>query len=404
MRVYGIDIASEVHVVAAVDENGDVGLKPTRFEETGEGHERLLELLRQSPEAIVVMEATGHYWKNVFARLAAAGIPVAVVNPLAVRRFGESLLSRAKTDAADAVLIARFGLAQRPRLARLPNEELDELREHMRLRDRWQQDLDDRSRQMHRLLDLTFPEFTRHVKDVRTSLSTCLLSRYPTAAAFRQLKPSTLTKLKYDGVHSVPKALAEALIEAAKKSAGMHHTPAYQLGVRTGCEDMDVLRKRVADIDRHIGKLISSSELATLLQTIVGVGPTTAARVLAEFGDPAHYRSANAFAAHFGVVPAVNHSGKSTPSRGGLTNLGDHRLRAKLWMPTLAAIKRNSWLKAFYERLVGAGKPAKTAIVATMRKLITAIYSVAKSRKPFVPRLTATPAENVTATPAENAC
>jgi transposase len=59
-------------------------------------------------------------------------------------------------------------------------------------------------------------------------------------------------------------------------------------------------------------------------------------------------------------------------------------------MPTLTAVVRNSWLKAFYERLVTAGKPAKVALIASMRKLITAIYSVAKSRKPFEARLSTT--------------
>ena len=340
------------------------------------------------------MEATGHYWQNVFARLVTAGFHVAVVNPLAVRRFGQSELSRAKTDAADARLIARFGRAHRPRTATVPDEQLQELREHVRLRDRWVQDLGDRVRQLHRLVDLGFPEFTRHVKNLSTSLATTLLTRCPTAAAFRQVKPSTLAKLKYDGRHHVPEELAASLITAAKSSAGMHHGPAYKLGVQTSCEDIAVLRKRIGEIDRTIKTLIDSSELASLLQTIDGIGPTTTARILAEFGDPASYASAAAFAAHFGVVPGVNHSGKSTPSRAATTSLGDRRLRAKLWMPTLTAIVRNSWLRAFYEGLIARGKPAKLAIVAAMRKLLTAIYSVAKNRKPFVPRLPATPAEN----------
>jgi transposase len=389
MRYIGIDIASEVHVVAIVGSEGEVLLKPTKVEETGEGHARLIELIGPPTDALVVMEATGHYWQNVFARLAAAGYQVAVVNPLAVRRFGESQLTRAKTDAADALLIARFGRAMGPSPAAMPDEQLGELREHMRLRDRWVQDLGDRVRQLHRLVDLGFPEFTRHVKDLGSALATTLLTRCPTATAFQQVKPSTLTKLKYDGRHHVPENVAEALVAAAKSSAGMHHGPAYRLGVQTTCEDIVVLRKRIGEIDRTIKTLIEGSELASLLQTIDGIGPTTAARILAEFGDPASYESASAFTAHFGVVPGVNHSGKSTPSRAATTSLGDARLRAKLWMPTLTAVVRNSWLKAFYDRLVGRGKPAKVAIIAAMRKLLTAVYSVAKNRRPFVPRLPA---------------
>lgn len=391
MRIYGIDIASEVHLVAGIDDEGEILLKATKVDETGAGHDKLLQLLGDTAGVLVVMEATGHYWKNVFARLSTAGFAVAVVNPLAVRRFAESLLTRAKTDAADALLIARFGQATRPRPAAMHDEQLEELREHVRLRDRWVQDHGDRVRQLHRFVDLGFPELTRHVKDLGTGLATTLLTRCPTAAAFRNVKPSTLTKLKYDGRHHVPEDIAIAVIDAAKHSAGMHHGDAYKIGVTTTCEDIDVLRGRIREADRNIGKLVESIELGALLQTIDGIGPTTAARILAEFGDPSTYRSADAFAAHFGVVPATSHSGKSTPSRAGTTSLGDAKLRAKMWMPTLAAVVHNSWLRAFYQRLVAAGKPAKVALVASMRKLATAIYSVARSRKAFVSRLPATP-------------
>jgi transposase len=391
MRTIGIDIASEVHVAAGVNDDDTVVLKSTRFEESGDGHDKLVTLLGSPDQTLVVMEATGHYWQNIFARLVSDGFAVAVVNPLAVRRFAESTLARAKTDSIDALLLARFGRAHRPAPAALPQPDLEDLRERMRLRDRWVQDLGDRVRQLHRFVDLGFPELTRHVKDLGSGLATALLARCPTAAAFAKVKPSTLSALKYDGRHTVPVDLAATLIAEAKRSCGKHHGEAYQLGVTTACEDINVLRRRIKDTDREVSRRIDELELGKLLQSIDGIGPTTAARMIAEFGDPASYRSAAALAAHMGLVPSVQHSGKSTPTRGGLTQLGDRKLRAKLWMPTLTAVIRNPWLKAFYNRLVAAGKLPKVALVASMRKLVTAIYSVAKSRKPFVPRLPAKP-------------
>ncbi|MDO9500800.1 hypothetical protein [Falsiroseomonas sp.] len=53
-------------------------------------------------------------------------------------------------------------------------------------------------------------------------------------------------------------------------------------------------------------------------------------------------------------------------------------------MPVLTAVKRNPWLRTFYLRLRAAGKPLKVAMIAAMRKLLHAIYSVAKHRRPFV--------------------
>ena len=105
---------------------------------------------------------------------------------------------------------------------------------------------------------------------------------------------------------------------------------------------------------------------------------------MAELGDPATFHSAAALAAFVGVVPALRHSGKRTPARAGLTALGHAPLRAKLWMPTLTAVQRNPWLRAYYERLRARGKLPKVALVAAMRKLLIAVYHVAKHRRPFI--------------------
>jgi len=86
-----------------------------------------------------------------------------------------------------------------------------------------------------------------------------------------------------------------------------------------------------------------------------------------------------AFAAYVGVVPGLKQSGKRTSARAAIGPLGNARLRMALWMPVLGAVRRNPWLRAFYERLRAAGKPPKLALVAAMRKLLHAVYSVAKT-------------------------
>lgn len=53
-------------------------------------------------------------------------------------------------------------------------------------------------------------------------------------------------------------------------------------------------------------------------------------------------------------------------------------------MTVLAAVRINPWLKAFHDRLRDGEKPPKLALIAAMRKLLHAVYSVAKSRNPFV--------------------
>ncbi len=387
MRVVGVDIGAETHVVAVVDEDGRTLLKPTPVTEDAQGYARLLELIGEAADTLVVMEATGHYWQNLFAALAAHGFAIALVNPLRTRRFGEEELRRTKTDAIDALGLAHFGRQKRPQPTRLPDRATEELRELVHLRDRLVQDIGDRVRQLHRLVDLGFPEFTRHVPDLQSMLATAILRAYPTATAFRGLSVRVLADLRYDGRHRVGEALAAALVAAAAASVGRHHGEPYCLQVRYACEDLDLWRGRLRIVERDIERLLRAHEVGQLLTTIPGIGPQTAARLVARVGDPAAFRSAGALAAFVGVVPGLRQSGKRQSQRAGLHPLGHGRLRAQLWMPTLSAIRFNPWLRAYYERLIARGKVRKVAVVAAMRKLLGAIYSVAKSRRAFVPHL-----------------
>lgn len=387
MRFVGIDIASERHVVAVVDEGGNVVARPTAFGEDAAGYRTLLEAAGPAADTLIALEATGHYWKNVFAFLAGQGYAVALVNPLRTRRFAEEELERTKTDNVDALGIAHFAGQKHPPVTRLAEEVTLELREMVQLRDRLQQDLGDRVRQLHRAVDLGFPEFTRYVADLSSELATFILKDRQTAKSFIGLRPRALSNLKYDGRHFVGLELATKLIEAAKVSVGAHHGEAYRVQVRYFCEDIEVLRERIHDIDRDIESKLDTHEVGKLLTTIPGIGPTTAARLIAVLGNPADFADAAALAAYAGVVPGLRQSGKKAPSSARLTPIGNASLRAKLYMPTLTAVRRNPWLKAFYERLRARGKPAKVALLAAMRKLLAAVYSVARHRQPFVPRL-----------------
>lgn len=390
MRYAGIDIASEKHFVAVVNETAEVVVKSTPFGEDADGYEKLFGLLGAPEEvALVALEATGHYWKNLVAALMGRGFKVALINPLRTNRFAAEDLQRTKTDAIDAMGIARFAAQKKPAVSRLPDSVTEELRELVRLRDRLMQDMGDRVRELHRVVDLGFPEFTRYVRTLDSELATGILKDYPTAEAFLGVPRKTLSNLKYDGRHFVGLQLADQLIAAAKTSVGRHHGHAYRVQVKYFCQDIDILRARLKDLDRDISSRLEQHEVGKLLTTIDGIGSGTAARLIAVLGDPSDFRSERALAAYVGVVPLLRQSGKRADARAGTGSYGNASLRYALYMPTLTAVKRNPWLKAFYGRLVAAGKPKKLALIAAMRKLLHAIYSVAKHRRPFVPQLEA---------------
>ena len=87
----------------------------------GEGLEQLVERLRALPAVLVVLEATGGYETVVAAALAAAALPLVVVNPRQIRDFARAAGRLAKTDRLDAQIIARFAEAMRPEPRPVPD-------------------------------------------------------------------------------------------------------------------------------------------------------------------------------------------------------------------------------------------------------------------------------------------
>jgi len=309
-------------------------------------------------------------------------------------RFAEEELRRTKTDAIDALGIARFAQQKRPVPAHLPDAVTEELRELERLRERVQEDFADRLRQLHRAVDLGFPEFTRYVRTLESQLAATILSRYPTAASLRGVPVKKLARIVYDGSHKIGDELARNLIEAAEKSVGAHHSEPYRLRIKYLCEDLEVLRRRLKDLARDVGRKVDEHEIGKLIMTIEGVGPLTAACLIAELGDPARFHSPGAIASYVGVIPRIRQSGKKRYTKGPLIPLGNARLRKSLFMVVMQLIRRNAWLRQYYERLRAAGKPGKVAVIAAMRKLLVAVWSVATHRKAFVPILPAPNAVN----------
>jgi transposase len=110
----------------------DIALRPTgeRWAVTNDdaGIAVLVPRLQQIAPQLIVLEATGSYQRAVVAALAAAGLPVAVVNPRQARDFAKATGQLAKTDALDARALAHFAEAVRPIPRPLPDTQADELR------------------------------------------------------------------------------------------------------------------------------------------------------------------------------------------------------------------------------------------------------------------------------------
>jgi transposase len=117
-RFVGIDVGKaclDVHVLP----EGEAFQVPR----TADGIAELAQRLAKAGPRVIALEATGGFETVVTAGLAGAGLPVVVVNPAQVRAFAQALGKRAKTDAIDAAVIARFAEATKPEPRSVPDEQ-----------------------------------------------------------------------------------------------------------------------------------------------------------------------------------------------------------------------------------------------------------------------------------------
>ena len=140
------------------------------------------------------------------------------------------------------------------------------------------------------------------------------------------------------------------------------------------------LRQRIQDhIDQHPGL----KQQQDLLNSIPGIGDTTSAWLLAEV-NVNQYPHARQLAAHAGLVPRHWQSGLLR-GQSTLSKVGNPYLRKALYLPALTAIRHNTIIQQFAQRLADNGKAKMTIIAAVMRKLLHIAFGVLKSGNPFNP-------------------
>lgn len=141
------------------------------------------------------------------------------------------------------------------------------------------------------------------------------------------------------------------------------------------------------DLDDSIKKSPVWREKDELLRSVKGVGPVLS-RTLLGYLPELGQLNRKQVASLVGVAPFNNDSGKRSGRRSIWGGRGE--VRAVLYMASVAAIRCNDVLAAFYQRLVAAGKPKKVALIAVMRKLLTRLNATMRAHlQSATPALTA---------------
>ncbi|MCW5260442.1 IS110 family transposase [Verminephrobacter eiseniae] len=142
------------------------------------------------------------------------------------------------------------------------------------------------------------------------------------------------------------------------------------------------LEREIARVDNDLQAFIGANhgEMAALLDSVKGVGKAAISTLLAEVPELGKLSGCQV-SALVGVAPIDRDSGTMRGKRSICGGRAD--VRRVLFMVALVALRHNPVIKAFYQRLLAVGKSKKVALVACMRKLLTILNAMVRSRKPW---------------------
>lgn len=152
------------------------------------------------------------------------------------------------------------------------------------------------------------------------------------------------------------------------------------------------LDQQIHDLERDIQHFINQhpdlKRQRELLDSIPGIGPLTAALLLAEIPNIPGFEQANDLVAFAGLNPRLWQSG-ILKGYSPLSKVGNPALRRLLFFPALAARRSNPILAPWADQLAARGKQKMVVIGAVMRRLLIQVYGVLKSGQPFDPHFVA---------------
>jgi len=144
------------------------------------------------------------------------------------------------------------------------------------------------------------------------------------------------------------------------------------------------LEKELASLDADIGDTVKGSPVwrakEELLTSVPSIGPVISRTVVAELPELGQLGNKQ-ITALVGLAPFTRQSGKWR----GKSFIGGGRpaVRAAIFMGAMVAKKHNPVLKAFFDRLVAAGKPKMVALIAVARKLLTILNAIVRDNRPW---------------------
>lgn len=393
MNAVGIDVSKGKSMVAVTRPFGEVVTKPFEVRHTTSELKSLADYLKSlDGETRVIMEHTGRYYEPVAQMLHDSGLFVSAINPKLIKDYGNNSLRKVKTDKADSMKIARYGLDNWIELRQ--HTSMDTIRYQLKTMNR-QYGLYTRNKtalknNLISLLDQTFPDANAlfdsrarsdgsqkwvdfvtsfwHVDCVRTMSQTAFTERYHKWCErhgynFSATKAAEIHAEAKDLIAMLPKdALTKLLIQEAITQ------------LNAASRTVELLRAEM----KHLAEQLPEYPV---VMSMYGIGDSLGPQLMAEIGDVSRFARKGSLTAFAGVDPGANQSGTYEAKRTRASKHGSPELRKTLFLVMDVLIKRappDDPVFCFMGKKRAEGKPYFVYMTAGANKFLRIYYGRVK--------------------------
>ena len=391
--VVGIDIAKEIQVARAVTYRGIELGKPCSFTNDLFGFQLFRNWLQalqrdyHKKHVIIGMEPTGHYWLNLAHWLLKQPCEVVVVNPYHVKMSKENRdNSPTKNDVKDALVIADMVKNGYYSPLRLPTGKFEELRILFSSREFAVKQFSGVQNQIHRWLDIYFPEYRHVFKDWKCKTSLATLQLFPLPADLKGLSAKEIYAawkpiMKRRGNYSFAVALheiAQHSVGAMTSSVQAKRSLTFLLTQYHAHEDY------LTQLELEVLALLQDIPQAIPILAIPGIGAVILAGILAETGDLKGYchgqQVLRLAGLHLSEISSGLHKGQTR-----LTKRGRPKLRKMLFLAVIHLVKNNPEFKELHQYNVKVKKMKRMhSIIKLCGKLARIIVAMTNKNQAYV--------------------
>lgn len=409
--VLGIDPGKSFFAGTLMYSTGEVIWKVQQFDMSKDGFESLKSKLPEG-DLTIGIEASGRIDDNLMAWFGQwiptcrnRRVKLIRVNPGQSARFGGPKPRRDQTDISDSEHVAEYTRVYANRLnGFVYDPKAQSMTRLISERQRVVNDMVATKNRIHEQLLVCFPEFIKVFSDPFSELALAVLRDCPTAESLARRQALSLARVKGGGRRgqSLGVERARKLIALAKGSIASAGEAHDREAFRFLLDQLGLLEKRLASIKQNLVAYVESAQGQTetpaeasvprqieLVDSAPGIGIVAASTLVLGTQGIARFVSGKALSAQWASCPERTETGTSL-KKTALTNRGDHKRRAMLYLVTqIACISDPAF--AFHKwRMVQRGLTPQQAVCASMNRMARVLWSlVAKNQTYDVNRMVA---------------